>query len=154
MPFWTHSPGSHRHRNVGHILHCLRRICRSADCHDLHVRRVRRVRRICWRLVHLAGGGNRGCRDYCRRRRCCDDTSNYRRIVCARKVAREPFLLATVFARRRGYRRRVGMCLVSTAPLAVVATDFYVALTLIALDNCHPRSAFLHLPIATQLPFC
>ena len=31
------------------------------------------------------------------------------------------------------------MRLVSTAPLAVVATDFYVASTLVALDDRHPR---------------
>ena len=132
----------------------MRRVRHSADCRDLHVRRVRRVRRICRRLVHLTGGGDRDRRDYCRRRHRCDDTSDSLRIVCARGVAREPFLLATVFARRRGYRRRVGMRLVSTAPLAVIVTDFYVALTLVALDNCRPRGAFLRSPIATQSPFC
>jgi hypothetical protein len=55
------------------------------------------------------------------------------------KLLASHFLLTTVFARRRGYRRRAGMRLVSTAPLAVIATDFYVASMLVALDNCRPR---------------
>ena len=63
-PFRANSPGYHRHRGVGRILRCLRRVRRSADCRDLHVRRVRRVRRICRRLVHLFGGGDRGCHDH------------------------------------------------------------------------------------------
>lgn len=102
----------------------------------------------------FVGGGDRDRCDYCHRRHRCDDTSDSCRVVCAREVAREPFLLATVFARRRSYRRRVGMRLVSTAPLAVIVTDFYVALTLVGLDNCRPRGAFLRSPIATQSPFC
>ena len=123
------------------VLRRLRHVRRSADCRDIHVRRVRRVRRICRRLVHLFGGGDHGCRDYCHRRHRCNDTSDSCRVVCARKVVRKPLVAS---------RRRVGVRLVLTAPLAVVRL-------LRRVDaRCARRSSssrrFLRSPIATRSP--